>query len=85
MITARQYGGESDFSNEVSQTVYEDGEDFALSGWDFCSDDAGGKNINKVFDKDRQRNVIKLTGWGLRNGYRLRRPYFTDWNNSASL
>jgi len=84
-VTAYQYGRESDFSNEVSQIIYEDGEDFALSGWDFCNDDAGGGNINNVFDEDRQRNVIELTGSGLRNCYRLRRPDFTDWNNSSQF
>jgi hypothetical protein len=80
-----QYGRESDFSNEVSQTIYEDGEDFTLSGWDFCSQDVGGGNINNVFDEDRQSNVIELKGSGLRNCYRLRRPDFTGWNNSSQF
>ena len=30
-----RYGNESDFSEEVSQTIYEDAEDLSTNGWDW--------------------------------------------------
>jgi len=78
-----RYGNESDYSEEVSLTVYEDAEDLSTAGWDFGLGDAGGGEIRNVFDEDLQRRVIELSGFSLDNCYRLRRNDFTDWNNSS--
>jgi hypothetical protein len=80
-----RYGNQSDFSDEVSQTIYEDAEDLSSTGWDFCSLDIGGGEIRNVVDEELQRNVIELSGSGLQNCYRLRRHEFTDWNNASQF
>ncbi len=77
-----QYGNESDYSEEVSQTIYENAEALSISGWDFCPGDSGGAGIQRVFDEDLQRSVIELAGSSLQNCFRLRSNDFTDWNNS---
>lgn len=74
-------GNESDFSEEVSQTIYEDAADLTTKGWDFCISDPGGGAISNIYDEDRQEQVIELIGDGLQNCYRLRRKNFADWNN----
>ena len=80
-----RYYHQSDFSEEVSQTIYEDAEDFSTDGWDFGALDSGGAEIRNVFDEGLQRNVIELSGIGLQNCYRLRCKDFTDWNNANQL
>lgn len=80
-----RYGNESDYSEEVSQTIYENAEDLSTSGWEFCPQDAGGAEIRLVFDADLQRKVIELRGSGLDNCYSLRRNDYTDWNNSTQF
>lgn len=79
------YGNESEYSEEVSQTIYENAEDPAISGWDFCLQDPGGAEIRNVFDEDLQRNVIQLCGSDFENCYTLQRGDFTDWNNSSQF
>ena len=80
-----RYNHQSEFSEEVSQTIYEDAEDFSTDGWDFGAADSGGAEISNVFDEELQRNVIELRGSGLQNCYRLRCNDFTDWNNANQL
>jgi hypothetical protein len=77
-----QAGNESDFSEEVSQTIYEDAEDISTAGWDLCPLSTMGGVITNVFDSNRQGNVITLRGYGLYSCFRLRRADFTDWNNA---
>ena len=77
-----QAGNESDFSAEVSQTIYEDAQDISTSGWDLCPSSLGGGLIANVFDSDRQAKAIMLRGRGLSSCFRLRNTNFTDWNNT---
>lgn len=77
-----QYGNESDYSEEVSQTIYKNAEDLSTSGWDFCPGDSGEAEIHNVFDEDLQRNVIELSGSSLQSCCRLLRNDLTDWDNS---
>lgn len=80
-----QAGNESDFSAEVSQTIYEDAEDISTSGWDLCPSSLGGGLIANVFDSDRQANAIMLRGRDLSTCFRLRNTNFTDWNNASQF
>ena len=64
-------------------TVYEDAEDGATAGWDVYDNDPAGAAIANVDDPDRNSLVIEFTGSGAANGYRLRNPDGTWWNNGA--
>ena len=63
-------------------TVYEDAEDGTTLGWKVYDDDPDWAYITNIYDPDRQSRVIELNGYGLYNGYRLRNPDLTPWNNT---
>lgn len=63
-------------------TVYEDAEDGTSVGWKIYDSKPKGAKIENVFDHDRQSNVIKLSGKKRSNGYRLRKPDLTPWQNA---
>ncbi len=63
--------------------VYEDGEDATTSGWEVYDNDPSGAFITNVDDADRGSRVIEFTGSGTGNGYRLRNPDGSWWNNGA--
>ena len=55
-----------------SNTIYEDAEDGTIRGWKVYDDDPTGAEISNIFDEVRQSQVIRLSGSGKSNGYRLR-------------
>ena len=63
-------------------SVYEDGEDGDIAGWDIYDSTPSGAVISNVFDDQRQSRVIRLNGSGTSNGYRLRNEDGNLWNNS---
>ncbi|NOY64499.1 MAG: fibronectin type III domain-containing protein [Nitrospirae bacterium] len=71
---------EPDIQDNV--TVYEDAEDGTISGWEVYDDDPDWAYISNIYDTDRQSRVIEFNGYGLYNGYRLRNPDMTFWNNT---
>ena len=73
---------ESDFSDEISYTLYEDAEDGGQNGWRIYDDSPIGANITNTYDNDRQGQVIQLSGSGTGNGYRLNNDSFAKWQNS---
>lgn len=64
-------------------TVYEDAEDGTTLGWEVYDNDPDWAYVSNIYDTDRQSRVIELNGYGLYNGYRLRNPDLTPWNNST--
>jgi VCBS repeat-containing protein len=59
-------------SDHLSETIWEDAEDGAITGWKVYDEEPAGALIENVVEDDRQGRVIKLTGTGVKNGYRLR-------------
>lgn len=78
-ISSAGYEGDGGGGGE---TVYEDGEDSLIAGWDIYDNDPAGTSIENVFDADLQSQVIRLTGSGLGNGYRLRKTDGSKWANT---
>jgi len=62
---------------------YEDGEDGAVIGWDIYDNDPAGATIANVADSDRGSRVIEFAGNGTNNGYRLRNPDGSYWNDAT--
>lgn len=65
-----------------SVTVYEDAEDGTTLGGEVYDNDPDWAYISNIYDTDRQSRVIEFNGYGLYNGYRLRNPDMTFWNNT---
>jgi YD repeat-containing protein len=61
--------------------VYEDAEDGNILGWDIYDSDPAGATITNVDDQERGTKVIKLSGAGTANGYRLRSDDLSYWND----
>lgn len=75
----------SDPSNAASfptAILYEDAEDGSTEGWDIYDSDPAGATVTPVEDGERGGRVIELAGRGTANGYRLRSPDGTYWNDS---
>lgn len=62
--------------------IYEDAEDGDTIGWDIYDSDPAGAAITNVYDSGRASRVIELTGGGTGNGYRLRNPDGSYWNDT---
>jgi YD repeat-containing protein len=62
--------------------TYENAEDTSIAGWEIYDSDPAGATITNVDDSERGGKVIELTGSGTANGYRLRTPDGTYWNDS---
>ncbi|MCV6624882.1 MAG: thrombospondin type 3 repeat-containing protein, partial [Cellvibrionaceae bacterium] len=60
---------------------YEDAEDSNTLGWDVYDASPGGNSVRNVANPDGDGRVIKLSGHGLANGYRLRRHNGQWWQN----
>jgi len=65
-----------------STTVYEDAEDLNTAGWNIYDGDPAGASISNIEDPTSHSRVIKLDGEGVENGYRLRNPDGSNWNNT---
>jgi hypothetical protein len=73
----------ADAASVSSSIVYEDAEDGNTEGWDVYDNDPAAATIANVDDPDRGSRVIEFSGSGEANGYRLRNPGGTWWNNGA--
>lgn len=62
-------------------TMYEDGEDGAVTGWSTYGDDAGA-TVTNTYDSSRGSRVIQLSGNGTSTGYSLAGPDGGAWNNT---
>ena len=69
----------------TQQTVYEDGEDGKISGWDIYDNDPAGASITNVFDSDKQSRVIEVSGYDIQNGFRLRNDDLSNWQNTSQF
>ncbi len=69
-IPSAGYDGSTGGSSNV--TVYEDGEDGLVDGWDIYDNRPAGATVTNIFDGSRQGRVIDLAGTGTGNGYRLK-------------
>ncbi len=65
-----------------SSAIYEDAEDGDIVGWDIYDNDPAGASIANVVDDRRPGRVIRFTGSGTSNGYRLRNVDGTYWNDA---
>jgi len=71
---------------DTQQTVYEDGEDGTISGWDiYYESDQAGASIKNVFDSDKQSSVIELSGDDILNVFRLRNNDLSNWQNTSQF
>ncbi|MBU0965460.1 MAG: hypothetical protein KKA54_03655 [Proteobacteria bacterium] len=71
----------SDDIPDLQQTVYEDGEDGTISGWDIIN--TTGASIKNVFDSDKQSRVIELLiSDDTQNVFRLRNNDLSNWQNT---
>ncbi|PHR25253.1 MAG: hypothetical protein COA36_14720 [Desulfotalea sp.] len=71
-------------AGSVSATLnYEDAEDGNVSGWTVYDNDPAGAVINNIAAPEHGGQVIEFTGTGTDNGYRLRNPDGSWWNNGA--
>jgi len=52
-------------------TVYENAEDGKTTRWDIFDNSPAGATVSNVYDAQKRSRVIKLTGQGTENGYRL--------------
>jgi hypothetical protein len=67
----------------ATSVMYEDGEDSTTAGWDVCDNDPTGATITSVENNERGGKVIEFAGTGTSNGYRLRNPDGTYWNDTS--
>jgi hypothetical protein len=69
------------------ETIYEDAEDEATTGWSIVDNDPSGALISNVYDDDTASRVIEFLGGGLDNAYRLSHENadhtFGYWNDRA--
>jgi len=70
---------------ENSGTIYEDAEDGTINGWVIYDNTPDGATIENIYDADRKNNVIKFTGSGTSNGYRLREADNSKWYNTSQF
>jgi len=82
-IEGAQGADPADSASWPTAIVYEDGEDGAVIGWDIYDSDPAGATVSNVYDSDRASRVIELAGSGTGNGYRLRNPDGSDWNDTT--
>ncbi len=75
----------SDDISNTQQTVYEDGEDGTISGWDIYDSDPAGASIKNVFDSDKQSSVIELSSDDIQNVFRLRNNDLSNWQNTSQF
>ena len=73
----------ADADSVIAGILYEDAEDGDISGWQIYDNDPAGAVITNVVDHDRNSRVIEFSGSGTGNGYRLRNPDGSWWNNGA--
>ncbi|MFH0783492.1 MAG: hypothetical protein V2B20_16280 [Pseudomonadota bacterium] len=66
----------------ANMAVYEDAEDGNTLGWDVYDNDPAGATVTNIYDEQRASRVIEFTGVGTANGYRLRNPDGTYWNDA---
>ena len=71
----------ADASSVPTAILYEKG-DGNITGWDIYDNDPVGATIAKVYDNERASNVVRFTGTGTGNGYRLRQPDGAYWNDT---
>jgi len=69
-------------ANFSTKGIYEDQ---TISGWDIYDNTPEGAIIENVLDQEKNSYVIKFTGDGTQNGYRLRRDNGMAWNNPAYI
>ena|GEM_PF-5766627 len=70
---------------DTQQTVYEDGEDGTISGWDIYDSDPAGASINNVFDSAKQSRVIEFNSDDFQNVFRLRNNDLSNWQNTSQF
>ena len=75
----------SDDIADTRQTVYEDGEDGTISGWDIYASDPAGASIKNVFDSDKQSRVIEVSSDDIQNVFRLRNKDLSNWQNTSQF
>lgn len=81
-----EYGTDPGDANSVIDTiVYEDAEDTDLSHshWKVYDNDPAGATFGVTFDPDKDSLVMDFNGSGTSNGYRLRNPDGSWWNNGG--
>ena len=66
-----------------ADVIYEDAEDGATAGWSVYDSDPAGAVIDNVYDDLRASRVIRFSGSGTTNGYRLRHEGNSKWHNSS--
>ena len=62
--------------------TYENGEDQSAERWYVYDSTPAGAEIENVFDNDRQSNVVRFSGAGTDNGYRLNDSGGNLWHNT---
>lgn len=70
-----------DFSINLHETIYADGEAGDIVGWDIYDANPNGATITNINDVDHQSRVYELSGSGEDNGYRVRSADGTNWDN----
>jgi hypothetical protein len=70
-------------NDSVPVAIYEDAENGDIAGWVVYDNDPSGATIANIEDTDRNSRVIEFSGSGLSNGFRLRNPDGSWWNNNA--
>lgn len=70
-------------SGAATQVIYEDAENGDIVGWDVYDSDPVGAMVNNVSDSERNSRVVELSGTEMTNGYRLRNPDGSWWNNDT--
>ncbi len=73
----------ADPNSTIAVIVYEDAEDGDISGWTIYDHDPAGASIVNIEDSSRNSRVIELTGSGNSNGYLIRNPDGSWWNNGG--
>lgn len=72
-------------SAQSGETVYENAEDGTIRGWSVYDSDPAGAAVSNVYDTARGSRVIRLSGSGLLNGYRLLKDDLTRWGNTGQF
>jgi hypothetical protein len=67
----------------VTVRVYESAEDGTARRWDIPDPYPAGASVSNVFDAVRNSRVIKLSGTGTSNAYRLLKGDLTNWNHPS--
>ncbi|MFO0754221.1 MAG: hypothetical protein U0411_12970 [Thermodesulfovibrionales bacterium] len=84
-VTANRSISASFSAVSSSATVYEDAEDGTTTGWDIFDNSPSGATIKNVYDLARSGRVIKVTGSGTSNAYRLRNSDLSSWSNTSQF